>query len=253
MRILAVFYILMGFHAFGQWGVSYTKFPTYFGVQVRSILPTSLIGESEWLLEKDNYSSTIFQKPGYSFGGILRTGLTEFIALETGINFTQRYYGVRFELPDSSISGERSFAFIQYDIPINALIYVKFNNEWYMNASLGLAATYKPSSVGVITNPFGKHEFFHLGLVDMKKKIGVDINANVGFEWRTKRKGFFYLGGSVRLPLAPMFIMVSRYKYVNYDITTFGNIGGNYLSIDLRYFFPNLGGLGRYAPHGPIE
>lgn len=253
MRGLLIFILLLQFYSYGQFGEAYTRFPTYFGVQVRSVLPTSLIGEKEWLVEEDNYSSTIFQKPGYSFGGVLRIGLTELIALETGINFTQRYYGVKFALPDSSIFGERSFGFIQYDIPINGLIYVKFNDKFFMNASLGVAATYKPSSAGIITNPFGKHEFFHLGLVDIKKKIGADINANVGFEYRTKRKGFFYIGGSIRLPLAPMFIMVSRYQNVNYRITATGDIGGNYISLDLRYFFHNSGGLGRYAPHGPIE
>lgn len=247
--LFSVFYSFSSISQIGNKG----KYPSYFGFQVRTIFPTQFIGEKALTISNESFSTTITQKMGYSFGATVRAGLTELIAFETGINFTQRYFSLDMVHEDSSLIGKNEFGFIQYDIPINALIYIKFNDEFYMNASFGLALGYKPSSVGVITNVGGVNQFFNIGLVDINKKLGIDLNANLGFEYRTKRAGIYYIGGSARLPLSPLFGLISEYRNANYRLTAFGEVEGTYLSLDFKYFLPNFGGGGRYKPHGPIE
>ncbi|MEN9302944.1 MAG: hypothetical protein RL264_1373 [Bacteroidota bacterium] len=250
--LLAVFVLTFTFNFHAQLGIG-NDLPKFFGFQVRTLFPTSFMGGSSLSLEKDGFETFIQQDLGYAFGGNLRVGLTELIAFETGLNLNQRHYSIQSSLADSGLYVDRKVGFIQYDIPINALIYVKLNKSIYMNASLGIAATYKPSSIGIITNPGGKSQFFHLGLVDIRKKIGADLNANVGFEYRTNKIGTFYLGGSARLPFGPMFLLISKYEYLTYEIVTYGNVGGSFISLDFKYFLPNFNGLGRNAPRGPIE
>ena len=226
------------------------RFPSYFGIQVRTLFPTQFIGESSLTLSQNGFSTTIEQTLGYSFGGTVRAGLTKLLAFETGINYTQREFNVSMTVPDSNIYATNDLTFISYDIPLNGLVYIQMGKQVFMNASLGLALTFKPTDVGILTKPGGSNLFYHTGLV--KRKAGFDINANFGFEYRTKKSGFFYLGGSGRVPLAPLFQMIAQYKYQGIKTTVSGNIAGSYLSIDLKYFFPNIRNRGVQFTHGPI-
>ena len=85
------------------------------------------------------------------------------------------------------------------------------------------------------------------------RKISIDFNANVGFEYRTKKSGFFYLGGSIRVPFSPLFIILTKYQNQGYDLTTIDELNGSYLSIDLKYFFPITRSSGSTFKPGPIE
>jgi hypothetical protein len=118
---------------------------------------------------------------------------------------------------------------------------------------LGLALQSKPSSVGIITNPQGKHEFLHQGVVDIHKKISFDLISSVGFELRTKKSGVFYLGGSARVAMAPVFLLVAKHRYVNDSKVVFGNVNGSYLSVDLKYFLPYKRARNLIFKPGPIE
>lgn len=229
------------------------KFPSYFGLQVRSVFPNEFTGTPVNSFTNKEYSTSISQKMGFSFGGTIRKGLTKLIAFESGINFTQRNFDLTMELADSNVSAENNFSFICYDIPINALIYVQLTEQFYMNASLGFAMTFKPTSIGVLTTPKGLHSFTHTGYA--AKKFGVDLNANFGFEYRTEKSGFFYLGGSARVPLAPLFDFVSEYtiQATSYSNVVYGEIDGSYLSLDIKYFFPNIKTRGPQFIPGPIE
>jgi hypothetical protein len=186
-------------------------------------------------------------------GATVRFGITELIAFETGINFTKRNFNINMELPDSNLYVSDNASFIEYNIPLNCLIYIKMTKEWYANASLGIAAIYKPSSIGKQINPGGLHSFIYDGYVDFRKKISIDFNANVGFEYRTKKSGFFYLGGSIRVPFSPLFIILTKYQNQGYDLTTIDELNGSYLSIDLKYFFPITRSSGSTFKPGPIE
>ena len=230
-----------------------SKVPYYFGFQVKPLFPTKFIGESSSTMLNQGYQVRISQKVGYSFGGVVRIALTDLIGIETGLNFFQRYYKTEMRLIDSNIMASDTFGFIQYDLPINALFNIKLSKKWYTNAAIGASICYKPSSVGSISQPVGKHEFFNIGLVDIKDKVNFDLNGSLGFEFRTDKYGFFYLGGCARIQTAPLFNLLSRYRYGTYEVDNYGPVSGSFLAIELKYFIPNTGGNGQNFERGPIE
>lgn len=235
------------FPAFCQIGD--TKLPSYFGVQVRSIIPTNFVGNPITTLQKDGLQASLQQTIGYSFGGIVRVGLTELIALETGINFSQRYFKVQGSIADSGIYVTNQLGFIQYDLPLNGLIYIKLTKRFFANASLGVTAGFKPTSIATQNNIDGSKFFYHTGFVN--KKASLDLNGNLGFEFRSKKTGFYYLGTTVRLPLAPLFTYIATYRNQGYKVTQYGDVSGAFLGIDLRYFFRNV--KGQKEDKRPIE
>jgi hypothetical protein len=173
----------ISFYSYCQLGDE-KKFPSYFGVQAKVVIPSNVTGNGPITVSKNGFTSTITQNIGYSFGGTVRAGITKLIAFETGINFTQRNFSIQMDLADSNITGTNTMGFIQYDIPLNALIYIKLSKRWFANASIGMAVGFKPTNIGVINYPGGLHTITHTGYV--KSKIGLDINGNFGVEYRTK-------------------------------------------------------------------
>ncbi|NBV68934.1 MAG: hypothetical protein EBR74_10395 [Flavobacteriia bacterium] len=225
------------------------KFPSYFGIQVKTLFPSSFIANPNTIVEKEGLSATLHQKIGYSFGATVRAGLTEFISLETGINYTQRFFDISGSIADSNVFINNQMGFIQYDIPINALIYIKMTKKWYANASLGFAAGFKPTSIATTNNLNGSQFFYNTGVV--QKKFSLDLNGNFGFEYRSKKAGVYYVGTSVRLPLKPLFVYVATYKNQGYKVTQYGDVAGGYLSVDFKYFFHTT--RARDLPQRPIE
>src|SRR3989338_9974512 len=251
--LVLLFYLFMNVSAFAQ--SPRVKVPSYFGLQVRPILPTRFIGNPELKLQTDAndplfVTTTLRQRLGYSFGATVRAGITKLIAFETGINFNQRNFDVEMELPDSALYAKTDLSFINYDIPINALFYIRLAERWYMNASLGLALTFSPTNIRVDSNPRSVHYFSQTGLVD--SKVGLDLNANIGFEFRTEKSGFFYLGGSGRVPFKPIFTLLSEHYYQAFATKIYGDVDGTFLSIDFKYFFPNIENKGEQFKHAPI-
>jgi hypothetical protein len=120
-----------------------------------------------------------------------------------------------------------------------------------MNASLGFALTFKPTHVGIYNSPGGYHAFSHTGFT--RGKVGVDANANFGFEFRTEKKGFFYLGASARVPFSPLFDLVADYRWQGKLVRAIGEVDGSFLSINFKYFFPNIKNKGVQFVDGPIE
>jgi hypothetical protein len=245
-------YILFTFSCLTLYGQeAKARFPSYFGIQVKPVFPTKFIGDPTQAFSLDGFETTISQRMGYSFGGTVRAGLTKLIALETGINFTQRNFNLTMGVPDSNSYAEDQMSFIEYDIPLNALFYIQLSKKFYMNASLGTAITFKPTDVGVFNQPGGHHRYTHTGLT--RKKVGLDLNANIGFEFRTKKAGFFYLGGSGRVPFAPLFDLVADWEYQGNGTRIVGEVDGSFLAIDFKYFFPQINNKGPQFLNGPIE
>lgn len=253
--VFILFLICLHFSAFSQ-PPKKERVPSYFGLQVKPVFPTRFIGNSltEFRSGTDQpllLETKIQQKVGYSFGATVRAGLTKLIALETGINFTQRNFDLEMSLPDSNIVGKNTLSFIDYDIPINALFYIRLAEKWYMNASLGVAVTFAPTHVEKETNPESIHNFKQTGFVP--SKVGADANANIGFEFRTEKSGFFYIGGSGRVPFKPIFTLYSEHHYQGYHTYSKADVDGSYLSIDFKYFFPNIANKGTQFKPGPIN
>jgi hypothetical protein len=214
------------------------QFPTYFGIQVRPILPSNFGGSKVLEMSGENYNFKLHQTVGYSFGGTIRKGITKLIAFESGLNYTQRNFSYEMSLTDTSVLASDKTSFINYEIPINGLVYIQLSKSTYMNASMGVTAQFSPTDIKKITVTGGSHQFVNYGFY--RSKIGANLNANLGFEYRTTSKGFFYFGGSISVPLKPLIVFESIHTVLKQTNTTqlVGNINGNYLSFDIKYFFP---------------
>jgi len=214
----------------GQKGV------TTFGLQFKPIIPNSLIGTFEQDFNDEPFYSTVKQKFGFSTGMLVRVGLTKMISIETGINLTQRNFGLNYSLPDSGYTADDRVRVVGYSIPVSCLVYIRLADQWFMNTSLGASITAFPSDVRTWV-PVGNNERFQQEGAYRSKLQGAAI-ANVGFEYRTKSSGYFYLGASYHLPFIPIMTFAMSYELQSgAQNLAIDNIRGSYLTLDLRYFF----------------
>lgn len=247
--ILSIFICLLISPAFSQTGKR--KVPSYFGFVVKPVFPTKFIGNPISSGSLNGFETEVSQKLGFAFGGTVRVGLTKLVALETGLNITQRNFDLTMSYADSNSYATNTMKFIEYDIPVNALFYIRLADQWFMNASMGFALSYKPSDTRVTNTPGGYHTFAHFGV--RKNLAGIDANANIGFEFRTEKSGIFYVGGSGRVPFANLFDMAAHYKYQGNITVIEMPIDGSFLALDFKYFFPNIKNKGPQFQDGPIE
>ena len=251
---LIISFLIITFFSHSQPGKK--NIQSFFGIQIKPILPAKYIGQKNYTFSTNNsdsiqYSSSINQKTGYSFGGTVRAGISKLIAIETGINFYQRNFNLNVDVPDSNIFVQNDISFINYGIPINVIFYIPLSKNIYMNASLGASLTMKPTRVGVTTKSMGSNEFYHTGIVN--NKFGIALNGNVGFEYRIKKIGIFYIGGSAQIPIDPIFNLQTLYKHEGYRSYLYGDVNGSYFAIDLKYFLPIINNKGKQFLEGPIE
>ena len=252
--VLSIALLIITSFAYGQGRKQ--RVPSYFGIQVRPLFPAKYIGDKEHTFsttatDSIQFNSKITQRAGYSFGATVRAGITKLVSIETGINFYQRNFNLSVDLPDSAIYAENDMSFINYGVPINILFYIPLSESFYMNASMGTSLTMKPTRIGVTTKTLGDNEFHHTGIVN--NKFGVALNANMGFEYRTKKSGFFYFGGSAQIPMAPIFNLQTIYEHQGYKSAIYGDVNGSYFALDIKYFFPVINNRGAQFQHGPIE
>lgn len=208
---------------------------TTFGLQYKPIVPNRFIGTHIQAFDQDNFQSTVTQKIGHSFGMIIRQGVTKNISFETGLSFTQRNFNLDFEVPDSGYTGSSQVGFIGYEIPLKALVFTRLGEDLYMNTALGASFNYYPSDVKV-TVPIGIGEFFSQEGARLNRMQGA-LLADMGVEYRTKKGGYFYLGGSYNLPFASIVTFAMSYEYPGGNTLAIDNIRGSYLTLDLRYYF----------------
>ena len=64
------------------------------------------------------------------------------------------------------------------------------------------------------------------------------LSANIGCEYRTNKNGIIYLGASFQKPFSFIYLSKVGYNGNNKEIIIRNELSGSYLTIDLRYFFP---------------
>jgi len=210
-----------------------------FGLQIKPIIPNKFIGEYERNFDSlPIFHSQSKQKLGYSFGMVMRHYFSDKIALETGINFTKRRYSLHYEVNEVGLqeTQDLSVGYINYQIPVSALIFIKLSDKLHMNASGGVNFGFYPSAVSTSGVIDIENSFQFRGL--RTEWIQFGANANFGFEYRTKKDGAFYLGATYNQPFSNtmQFTMAIERAGANTAVRDF--ISGSYLTIDFRYFLP---------------
>lgn len=201
-----------------------------YGMQIKPLVPfTYFVGET--VVVDSNLTNTFSSKPGYSFGMMVRRGFTNTIAMEFGINYVRRNYNIFLEENDKEID-RSEFGYVSYEIPTQALFYAKLSDEFYINGAGGLSVNFYASSVG--SN--GENQLIrHISTKEYY--VDLAILSNIGFEYRTKEKGYFYLGSSLHIPFRPIAKSYVRYDDGSENHRFYHDLNGSYLTIDFRYFF----------------
>lgn len=218
-----------------------------FGIQIKPIIPNSYFnanGISQNFYSKDStlYSFDLKPRVGQSMGMGIRKNITNVISFETGINFIQRKYKLQVE--SDVISDYSNFTIRSYEIPIQLLSYIRISNQWYLNGSFGISYNVFSSNVG---SQGEKNPFFYQNTIRRKKGQSAFI-ANLGSEYRTKTRGYFYFGLSLHRPFNSIVRIYPEYDDTinEYNViapsqnSDFLELNGNFLTLDIKYFFRNM-------------
>jgi len=203
---------------------------TYFGLTVKPIVPNQYFGSGTERFAFTEFNADFSHLPGYSFGMIIRHELSPMWALETGISYGKRRFNVDLTDIQTGVKANMAFTLINYEVPLQALIYVRLRKRFYMNASAGLSFDAYPSNVETIQFDYEQRTL-------RRRWLQLALATNLGFEYRTKEKGYFYLGAGYHAPTDDIAVVRTR---LNRDgAPYYGSffIPGTYLTVDLKYFF----------------
>ncbi len=204
---------------------------TTFGIQFKPIISSEIINTGAQTNKVNGISFTIKPNQGYSFGMVVRKGLSKQLSIESGINFSRRNFGLSIQDDSSNFRGESEFSYVIYEIPILGLVYVQMGKNSYLNTAFGTTLNFLPSD-------WDSFDFYFEHFSERRSWIVPSLLANIGFEYRTYDKGYLYFGFSYHRPFSSISEAGVLYKQDRIEkARSFFDISGNYLTIDLRYFF----------------
>ncbi len=211
---------------------------TTLGIQFKPMVPSKFFGTGAQSASSE--SLTVINDPefGMNLGMVVRRGLTKNWSLETGITFIQRNYKLSFFHPLLNEMTEMNYRFIGYEVPLQAMVYVRLGEQLYMNASAGGSIDVYPTDIESFADDRRDTLRFDFYQNTFRRNwIQFSVLANYGFEWRSKEDGYFYLGASFHRPFNEIATTFAQLQ-INTDPTTVSyNLNGSYLTFDFRYFF----------------
>jgi len=211
---------------------------TTLGIQLKPMIPSKYLGTGTENAEIEDLKVDFEPNPGLNFGMVVRKGLSRNWSLESGICMVQRNFTLHFNHPELPEEKQLRFRYICYEIPVQAMVFVKLTDRIFMNASAGVSLDLYPSNV-----ESSEYEYRDTLRFDFYQKtyknswIQSALLANYGFEWRTPDKGYFYIGASYHRPFQEIGTTRVLFQLDDDPTTTFVQLGGNYLTADFRYFF----------------
>ncbi len=213
----------------GYFSVKAQERVTTVGFQLKPIFSASLFGTGPVSVNDSSFAYTIKQPTGFAGGMVIRKGYTKNLSLEFGLNFIRR--NVYINSTHAGVSRQARMRVIGYEIPFSQLVFVRLSKTIYMNVSAGICINMFPSDVQTANDVLyaigGRRLVFNPSLI-----------ANIGFEHRSAKSGFYYLGASLNRPFFPIYDVVADYIQNNDVVNTVNTtLSGTYLTIDFRYFF----------------
>jgi hypothetical protein len=209
-----------------------------FGVQFRPLVPNRFVDFSDLVVEGEGMNGVWSPELSLNFGGVVRYGITRAISIESGINVIRRRYTVFAVADDLGLNEGVVNRFDGYEIPIQALYYVRLGDKLWMNASGGISLDMYPSNTFSTAQAQRDTTFYQIEQFTARRSwLQIAVQANYGFEYRTKESGYFYLGASYHQPFSDMAISESVIRWdggVRRSITA---LSGAYFTFDFRYFF----------------
>lgn len=215
------------------------RFAITAGVEFRSLQNFPIFNlDSVVLVDPNNNFRGVYElQDGIGFGGVIRMRLSKIWNIESGLYYTRRRY--RFDIQDlqQPFEDQNQFRVISYEIPIKGLVYIQLGDQLYMNVAMGVAFNFFASDIIRLERTYNFQ-----GYKPAWMRFGV--LGNVGFEWRTEKNGYFYLGATWhQIQGAIMRTEINYYRASEESAGQFEHVGrqrdfldGTYFSIDLRYF-----------------
>lgn len=207
---------------------------TTFGFQVKPIIPINYFNAGLQSLQDTAVSLNISPKMGFSFGVLIRQEISKSISIETGISSVRRNYDIKAKEIKGDSTDKSDFGFVSYQIPIQGLVYIQLSENIFMNTTAGIGLDMYPSSVKSLG------ENYRLSSITYRRHwLSYSLLANIGFEYRTSKNGVFYIGTSFNRPFKPIALSNFYYYYKSGKRSEINNfLNGNYITIDIRFFFP---------------
>ena len=211
------------------------KQETTFGIGLRPIFSSSYFRTGPKNFSDAAINYTIAQSTGFSLGAYIKHSFNKRIAVETGINYTKRQY--KLSIVDTTFTGGGYFKIIGYEIPINVIATIPLGKQTSMSASLGMTIDIFPSDVVTFRDYFVQYSY-------RLHRANEGVIAGVGYSWITEKSGTLYFGISYHRSFSPIFNEQVEYypqRDFNKQPTSTGrtSLQGDYLSVDLRYYFPD--------------
>lgn len=204
---------------------------TTVGIQIKPIISGEFLNTGPQSQKVGDIEFTITPTNGYAFGMVVRKGFNDQFSFESGINYSRRNFDLRITEDSTNFEGNSDFSYVIYEVPILGLIYVRLGERTYLNTAFGLNLNFLPSDWESFDTYFEHYSARSYWVMPA-------LQANVGFEYRTYESGFLYLGFSFHRPFSNITEAGVLYKEgQNVKETVFFDVLGNYLTLDLRYFF----------------
>ena len=199
------------------------------GGQIKPIFPSRFFGAGPEIKNENGFNYSFEPLSGYAAGMLIRKGYKKNLSVEFGINFVARNYKLSAAKGNEQESAK--LRIIGYEIPMSQLVFIRLSERIFMNVSGGLCLNIFPSDVLKNQTNFqfyaGRKQIFRPGLI-----------ANMGFEYRSRKSGYYYIGSSLNRPFGSIYAAAADYlqnNKVEHSIRT--ELKGIYLTLDLRYFF----------------
>ncbi|MEX0967927.1 MAG: outer membrane beta-barrel protein [Bacteroidia bacterium] len=203
--------------------------PVTVGLQFNPIVPAELIYSPDIFITNDDMNVEVSPRGGYSLGMLIRQHFGERWALQTGILSSTRNYN--FNASRTNFSLDSSFRIVSYEIPLTALLFTQLGRETYLSTSAGFSADFFPSDITLQTENF---RFY----AARKFYVLPSLLANLGFEWRTEKSGYFYGGLLYHRMITPMSRFFFRYEKDLETSEVSDPFSGHYFGLDIKYYFP---------------
>lgn len=203
---------------------------TTVGFQIKPIVETGIIGSGSFLVDQTPISAQVNPKTGMSFGMVIRRGLSKSISFEAGINRVTRNFQYLFRDDEIGFEESLDFGYINYEIPLKALVFVQLGDKLFLNNSLG-------PSIDMYASDVTSGDVFLQQITRRGAWVKIALEANLGLEYRTRKSGYFYFGATYHNPFSNVARSSIRYRdlmserYVSFDLD------GGYLTLDFKYYF----------------
>jgi len=197
------------------------------GVQYKPIFSSNFFNTGPEIATANGVNFEIAPKSGFCAGVIIRKGFTKTVSFESGINYVKRNFNLK--ITDSDFTGDSEFSIVGYEIPVLGLIFIQLSDQIFMDVALGLSLDFYASDVRTNDYYFNHYSAY-------QSWFSPAVLANLGWEYRTEKSGYFYLGASYHRPFKSIYKSFVEYT-PKPEPDAIMDLQGNYLTMDVRYFF----------------